>query len=184
MIPPTLDELVADAEAVIRTRVLDTRCEWRGEGEQRRIVTLVSFAVDESIVGRSGETLDLEFLGGELDGERWFVAGQPRFAPGHEDVLFVSRERSVVTPLVRMMYGRYLVAEDVAGRQIMARANGAPLVAEDQITAPLGQPPQGEALAMAMTAAFTPEQFAETIRASARRVGRTDVVPAAGGTQQ
>jgi hypothetical protein len=176
VIPPSFDELVERADAVIRSHVTATRCEWRGEGETRRIVTVVSFTVDETIVGNAAQTIELEFLGGELDGERMVVAGQTRFAPGHEDILFVSRERGTVTPLVRMMYGRYLVARRDDGARLMARADGTPLLALDQVSAPLGRPPTGEALAMALAAdTYTPAEFADAIRESARRQGRTDV---------
>lgn len=176
VIPPTFDDLVGHSESVVRTRVTDTRCEWRGTGDERRIVTVVTFAVDERIVGDAAASIDLEFLGGELDGERMIVAGQTRFAPGHEDILFVSRERGAVTPLVRMMYGRYLVARRDDGSRLMARADGTPLLALDQISAPLGRPPTGEALAMALAAdTYSPEEFADAIRETARRLGRTDV---------
>jgi len=183
IIPPTLDELVERSDSVVRTRAIATRCAWRGEGEERRIVTIVTFAVDETIVGAAAPTLELEFLGGELDGERMIVAGQTRFAPGHEDVLFVSRERGAISPLVRMTYGRYLVAERDDGSRLMARADGTPLLALDQVSAPLGRPPTGEALAMALAAdTYSPEEFADAIRESARRQGRTDVSTSSGGS--
>ncbi len=186
IIPPTLDELVERSDTVVRTHATATRCEWRGEGEERRIVTIVSFAVDETIVGATVPVIELEFLGGEIEGERMIVAGQTRFAPGHEDILFVSRERGAISPLVRMTYGRYLVAERDDGSRLMARADGTPLLALDQISAPLGRPPTGEALAMALAAdSFTPDEFADVIRESARRQGRTDVsVPRASGGDQ
>ncbi len=182
VIPPTLDELVERAGSVVRTRALDTRCEWRGEGDERRIVTVVTFAVDETIVGPAQETVELEFLGGEIDGERMFVAGQTLFAPGHEDILFVSRQLNAVTPLVRMMFGRYLVAEHEDGRAFIARANGTPLLATDQVSAPINNPPEGEVLAMVLAAGpMTPDAFADAIRESARQQGRSDVSASVGG---
>lgn len=185
VIPPTLDELVERSASVIRTRVLETRCEWRGTGDNRHIVTVVTFAVDESIVGAAQDSVALEFLGGEIDGERMFVAGQPRFAPGHEDILFVSRQTKTISPLVRMMFGRYLVAEHEDGREFIARANGAPLLATDQVSAPLENPPEDEVLAMVLAAGpMTPDAFADAIRESARRQGRTDVSASTGGQEK
>lgn len=185
VIPPTFDELVERADSVVRSRVTATRCEWRGEGEERRIVTVVTFAVDETIVGTAAPTAELEFLGGEIDGERMIVAGQTRFAAGHEDILFISRERGTITPLVRMMYGRFLVARRDDGSRLMARSDGTPLLALDQVSAPLGRPPTGEALAMALAAdTYSPEEFAEAVRESARRLGRTDVSVSKGGSTQ
>ena len=187
VIPPTLDELVERSDAVIRSHVTATRCEWRGDGENRRIVTVVTFEVDEAIVGEPAKTLELEFLGGEIDGERMIVAGQTRFAPGHEDILFVSRQTSAVSPLVRMMFGRYLVVDaDGAGREVVARANGTPLLAADQISAPLGEAPTPEVMAQILAAdPYTPDRFADSIRECARRQGRTDVsAPSDKGAQQ
>ena len=45
------EELVERSASVVRSRVSAVRCEWRGEGETRRIVTVVTFAIDETIVG-------------------------------------------------------------------------------------------------------------------------------------
>jgi len=185
VIPPSFDELVERSESVVRSRVSAMRCEWRGEGETRRIVTVVTFAIDETIVGTTAATVELEFLGGEIDGERMTIAGQTRFAVGQEDVLFVSRERGTITPLVRMMYGRYLVARRDDGARLMARADGTPLLALDQVSAPLGRPPTGEALAMALAAdTYSPEEFADAIRETARRHGRTDVTESSSAETQ
>lgn len=176
VIPPTLDELVERSATVIRTRVTATRCEWRGEGDERRMVTVVSVEVDETIVGPAVSTMELEFLGGEIGGERWVVAGQPRFAPGHEDILFVSRERGAITPLVRMMYGRYLVARADDGRAIVARANGAPLTSLAETATPLGHVPEADAIrAEALPQPLGIVEFSAAIRESARRLGRTDI---------
>ncbi|MGH8017288.1 MAG: hypothetical protein ACREIA_03210 [Opitutaceae bacterium] len=87
VIPPTFDELVERSALVIRTHVVDTRCEWRGEGENHHIVTVVSLAVDETIVGDAAGTIELEFFGGEIDGERQFVSGQTLFARGQEALI-------------------------------------------------------------------------------------------------
>lgn len=185
VIPPSLDELVEASASVVRTHVLDARCEWRGTGEERHIVTLVTFAVDESIVGTTEATMELEFLGGEIDGERFFVVGQPQFKPGHEDILFVSRESNVITPLVRMMYGRYLVDRRDDGRALVARIDGTPLLALDQVSAPLGTAPSEEVMAMILAAdPYTPDRFCDAVRDIARQQGRSDVSANQGGAQK
>lgn len=185
VLPPTLDELVQDSAEVIRTHAVATRCEWRGTGEDRRIVTVVSFEVAETIVGKPRSTIELEFLGGEIGRERMFVLGQTAFAAGDEDILFVSRETSALTPLVRMMYGRYLVGTGAGGRALVARANGLPLVATGQIAAPMDDEETArETAAMLLHASpMTPDEFSDAVRASARRQGRTDVSPSSAERQ-
>ncbi|MBE2213351.1 MAG: hypothetical protein IAE82_05725 [Opitutaceae bacterium] len=185
VIPPTLDELVERADAVVRARVTGTRCEWWGEGDERHIVTVVSLAVNETLVGAHRSTLQLEFLGGEIDGQRLIVTGQTRFLPGGEDILFVSRERSALTPLVRMMYGRYLVGRSDEGRRFVARDNGVPLASTDEIATELASRPPGTVFAqIAAGRTVSPDDFADAVRASATRLGRTDVSTVPGGASR
>jgi len=182
VIPPTFDELVERSESVLRSRVASTRCEWRGEGEDRRIVTVVSLAVSETIVGTGQPVVELELLGGEIGGERLTVTGQTRFTPGGEDFLFISRQRSSLTPLVRMMYGRYLVEESASGHRFIARDNGVPLASTDEIATTMTARPPGVVLAqIAAGRILSPSDFGDAVRASARRLGRTDVTPSSGG---
>jgi hypothetical protein len=185
VIPPTLDELVERSHAVVRARATATRCEWRGEGEDRHIVTIVALTVEETIVGTPQAALELEFLGGEIDDQRLIVTGQTRFLPGGEDILFVSRERSALTPLVRMMYGRYLVGRSDEGRRFVARDNGVPLASTDEIATTMASRPPGTMLAqIAAGRTLSPDEFADAVRESATRLGRTDVTSRSGGASR
>ena len=181
VIPPTLDELVERSETVVRAKVVSTRCEWRGDGEDRHIVTVVSLDVSETIVGAARPAIELEFLGGEIDGQRLIVTGQTRFQPGGEDILFLSRDRTSLTPLVRMMYGRYLVGRVEGGRRFVARDNGVPLASTEEIATTMTARPPGTVLAqLAAGRMLSPTGCAASVRASARRLGRTDVGPGPG----
>ena len=42
--------------------------QWAGEGASRRIVTYVTFKVDEAIKGDAGASYTLRMLGGTVDG--------------------------------------------------------------------------------------------------------------------
>jgi hypothetical protein len=60
--------------------------------EGGRIYTQVEFAVDETLKGEIGSTLELELLGGVYEGLRLEVAGMPAFAIGEDVVLFLSEK--------------------------------------------------------------------------------------------
>ena len=57
VIPPTFDDLVTKAEIIFQGAVTDVKSQWIGEGAERRIVTFVTFKVDDSIKGAPGEQL-------------------------------------------------------------------------------------------------------------------------------
>lgn len=175
--PPTLDELVAHADCVVRGTVTATRSEWRQHEGERFIVTIVTVQVQEAIVGEGvGPSLELEFLGGEIDGQGLVVEGQPRFRPGDEDFLFIAGNGTRICPLVAMMYGRYLIAQDEAGQRLVARSNGVPLASVAEMAEPLDAPMSAARVQqLARSAALSPAEFAAAIRDSARRQGRRDI---------
>lgn len=166
--PPSFDQLVAESSSVVRATVVSKRCEWRTSGDSRFIVTVVSFDLNESITGEAPQRFELEFLGGEIGGEAVVVAGQPVFKPGDEDVLFVDRRKSSVCPLVAMMFGRYLVVQDADGQPFIARQNGVPLAAVEEVSTPLLDGPMAQRLMhMKLGTGMTPDAFAEAVRARA-----------------
>ena len=176
VIPSSLEQLVARAELVVRATVTHTRCEWRGDGEDRHIVTVVTVSIHEALVGSAPAEIALEFLGGEIDGQWLRVEGQPHFTVGDDDFLFVAGNGRTFCPLVGMMFGRYLVAKDDAGRELVARENGVPLTDVKEIATPLNAGPVAHVLAATQRGqAMTPGDFSAAIRDVARRLGRTDV---------
>jgi hypothetical protein len=108
--PPEFDQLVLLSDCVVRGTVTDVRSEWRGDGENRAIHTIVSVRVAECLVGDATDTIELVLLGGEIDGESLIVTGQPRFQIGDEDILFIKGNGVRMCPVLAMVYGRYLVA--------------------------------------------------------------------------
>jgi hypothetical protein len=81
-------------------------------------------------------------------------------------------------PVLAMVYGRYLVAEDGDRRRFVARENGAPLMRVDEINTPLDHRQKAVTLALKTApSALSVESFSQSIRASARNQGRTDVAP-------
>ena len=173
VIPPTLDLLTAKADCVVHGTVSAVRSEWRGEGDTRRIVTVVTFAVADVIAGSAGPELQLEFLGGEIDGERLAVDGQPRFTPGDEEVLFVADIGHTICPVVAMSYGRYLVIRDPDGQPVVARDSGVPLTSLAEIAQPLAAGSPAETLRLLQEGrTVSLSAFEAAVRESAQRQGQ------------
>ena len=128
VVPPSFDALVDEAELIFQGTVTDVRCQWAGEGSQRRIVSYVTFQIEEAIKGEPGAAYTLRMLGGTIDGETMGVADAPTFRQGDRDILFVENNGSQFIPLVGIMYGRFRVrAGNVAGRDIVTSDTGGPV---------------------------------------------------------
>ena len=138
VVAPSFPELVAEADTIVRARVVEVRAAWADTPQGRIIKTFVTFAVEKQLKGRgAGAQLTLSFLGGDLDGESMRVEGMPRFTAGQREILFVSGNGTRFCPLVAMMHGRYHVLTDPAtSRDYIARNDGVPLVSEGDVQLP------------------------------------------------
>jgi hypothetical protein len=120
VIPPTFDELVSRAEAIFQGTVTDVQSQWTGEGAQRRIVSYVTFTVEDTMKGAPGEAYTLRMLGGTVDGETMEVSDGPKFKVGDRDIIFVENNGSQFIPLVGIMHGRFHVdKDDQTGREVV-----------------------------------------------------------------
>lgn len=125
VIPPTFDELVAQAETIFEGTVTDVKSEWAGEGGNRRIVSYVTFRVDDTLKGSAQQSYTIRMLGGTVDGQTLEVADGPKFQAGDRDIVFVEKNGSQFIPLVGIMHGRFKVMKDkVTGREIVAANDG------------------------------------------------------------
>lgn len=159
VIVPDFDRLVARAELVAVTEVVDTRAVWRQTADGSFIVTLVDFEVLDVLKGRASTRLTLEFLGGAIGGVALHVPGMPSFRTGDRDVLFVeSVTRAAISPLVGFAHGRFRVARSGDGLEHVTTYNGRPFTAVGTATQPL----------TASDAAMSLRDFAAEIR---RRAG-------------
>lgn len=125
VIPPTFDQLVGQAEFVFEGTVTGLRPQWMGEGAERHIVTFVTFRIDDSIKGNLDESYTIRMFGGTLDGHTMEVTDAPVFKVGDRDILFVENNGTQFVPLVGIMHGRFRVQNEAAGREIVAKDNGA-----------------------------------------------------------
>jgi hypothetical protein len=161
VIAPTFDELVSRAEIIFQGSVTDVRSQWIGEGAQRHIVTFVTFKVDDAIKGSPGASYTIRMLGGTVDGRTMEVTDAPKFKKGDRDFLFVENNGKQFVPLVGIMHGRYRVAREQDGREIVATNGGQPL----RDVARLGKDVD---VVASEKAALSPVQFKAAIQGSMR----------------
>ena len=128
VIPPSFDELVGQAQLIFQGTVTDTQSQWTGEGGSRRIVTLVSFKVDEAIKGEPGHTYTVRMLGGTVGDQTMEVSDSPKFKVGDRDILFVENNGTQFIPLVGIMHGRFRIQNEKAtGREVVMSNDGHPV---------------------------------------------------------
>jgi hypothetical protein len=127
VIPPTFDELVAQAEVIFQGDVTDVKSQWVGEGAQRHIVSYVTFKVEDALKGTPGPSYTIRMLGGTVDGETMGVSDAPKFKVGDKDILFVQNNGSQFVPLVGIMHGRFHVKRDQAGREVVSNNEEEPV---------------------------------------------------------
>lgn len=185
--PPDFSELVEKAESIIRGEVIAVRSEWKGTGQTRRIVTLVTLRVDRTLVGQSNSSriIELEFLGGRVGLDTLEVSGMPSFKVGSRDLLFIEKNGRQMCPLVGFSHGRYLIVPSKDGSPqaaTIARNNKVPLESTDEVVLPLDSGLPAERLAALKQTPLTLSAFELAVTTRARELGRKDV--AADSVQQ
>ncbi len=170
VVPPAFEELVRESDYVVRGRVTAVDSAWEQRGESRVIVTRVSVEVIEVIAGAPPQPLVLTMLGGKVGERSMTVEGAPQFVVGDEDILFVSGNGRNVSPLTRIMHGRYRVEKERAtGREYVARENHEPLTDTSEVAEPLHAAAEAGATeasrAVQVQRALSPAEFARRIRA-------------------
>ncbi len=133
VIPPTFDELVGRAQIIFEGQVTGLKSQWIGEGAEHRIVTYVTFKVDDTLKGDAGATYSIRMLGGTVDGRTMEVTDAPKFKIGDHDVLFVENNGSQFIPLVGIQHGRFRVQKDQTGRTTLVTGDGEPLADVSQL---------------------------------------------------
>src|SRR6476660_7279078 len=135
VIPPRFDELVSRAQIIFEGEVTGLQSQWIGEGAQHRIVTFVTFKVDDTLKGDAGATYSIRMLGGTVDGRTMEVTDAPKFKVGDHDLLFVENNGRQFIPLVGIQHGRFRVQKDQAGRDTLLTGEGQPLADVNQLGA-------------------------------------------------
>jgi hypothetical protein len=161
VIPPSFDQLMARAQVIFEGEVTGLRSQWIGEGSQHRIVTYVTFKVDDALKGDPGTTYSMRMLGGTVDDRTMEVSDAPKFKVGDHDVLFIENNGSQFIPLVGLQHGRFRVEKDSSGRQTLLTGNGLPLADVNQLGG------KEETLAQSK-AALSLDDFKSIVRVRAR----------------
>ncbi len=133
VIAPKFDELVSRAQVIFDGEVTGLQSQWIGEGAQHRIVTFVTFKVNESIKGDPGSTYSIRMLGGTVDGRTMRVTDAPEFKVGERRILFVENNGSQFIPLVGIQHGSFRVQKDQSGRDTLFTGGGQPLADVNQL---------------------------------------------------
>ncbi len=182
MIPPDFDHLVGQADYVVRAVVTSVTSELRTDGPHRHIITKVELDVREVISGTPPQPLVLQLLGGKVGDEEMVVDGVPKFKVGDEDILFVHGNGRQFCPVVALKYGRFPIKRDDKGREYIVRANGVPLMSEQDVIKPMGPPVATGSAPVAPPAnglgaapALSPADFASRIKSTASRVRGTRI---------
>ena len=161
VIPPSFDQLMARAQVIFEGEVTGLRSQWIGEGSQHRIVTYVTFKVDDALKGDPGTTYSMRMLGGTVDDRTMEVSDAPKFKVGDHDVLFIENNGSQFIPLVGLQHGRFRVEKDASGRQTLLTGDGLPLADVNQLGG------KEETLARSK-AALSLDDFKSVVRSRAR----------------
>jgi len=133
VIPPNFDELVSRAQVIFEGEVTGLHSQWIGEGAQHRIVTYVTFKVDDALKGDPGASYSIRMLGGTVDGRTMEVTDAPKFQVGDHDLLFVENNGSQFIPLVGIQHGRFRVQKNQSGRATLLTGEGHPLADVKQL---------------------------------------------------
>jgi hypothetical protein len=135
VIPPNFDQLVSRAQVIFEGEVTSLQSQWIGEGAEHRIVTFVTFKIDDSLKGDAGATYTMRMLGGTVNGETMAVTDAPKFKVGDHDLLFVENNGRQFIPLVGIHHGRFRIQKDQAGRDTLLTGDGQPLADVNQVGA-------------------------------------------------
>src|SRR4051794_29314027 len=137
VIPPSFDELVAQAETVALTQVVGVRSAWTESRSCRTIVTDVTVSIERTLKGPVFAQRSLEILGGTVGDDTLQVSGLPEFHLGDRDVLFIRDSGRPVSPIVGFAYGRFRVVRDPAtGVEIVRTHDGRPLASTNDVGNP------------------------------------------------
>lgn len=171
VLPPSFDELVGEAETVVRGEVTSVRAAYVDTPAGRAIKTFVTFHVERTLKGpaEKADTLTLVFLGGTVGGDTLRVPGMPSFHLGDHEIVFVRGNGSTLCPLIAAGHGRYRVLHDAASnRDYIARENHTPLESTAEVGLPL-EAPAAAAQMKSPARALTPADFeARVIETAAR----------------
>ncbi len=119
----TMREMTEGASLIVVGKCAETRSQWI----ERRLVTLATVSVTETIKGAAAETLTVVLPGG-IDSNRKYpvamtYAGAPQMSPEEEVFLFLTNQNEVPNGYAVMGWaqGKFSIAQDSAGQKVVTR---------------------------------------------------------------
>ncbi len=135
---PEFEQLVSQADYVVRVVVKSINSEWRENQGHAYIASKVELELHEILKGVPPQPLVLEFVGGRVGTEELVIEGAPKFHVGEENILFVQGNGHQIYPLVGIMHGLYLIYKETkSGPAYVLRSNGMPLYSEQEVALPM-----------------------------------------------
>lgn len=170
VIPPDFDHLVRRAQVIFEGEVTGVQSQWIGEGAQHRIVSFVTFKIDDALKGDPGTSYTIRMLGGTVDGETMQVSDAPKFRMGDHDLLFVENNGRQFIPLVGIQHGRFRIKKDESGEEML-------MTGEDQPLTDVSQLGSSEAAIAPGRRALSLQDFKTTVRTRVREQKATVNTP-------
>jgi hypothetical protein len=110
LVPGDLGEIARSAAAIVRGTVVDVRSGW-ADG-RRRVETVVTLRVSESLKGDMRGLVSVKVPGGVIGRYRSVTVGAPTFEPGEEVVLFLGAQAPALPYLIGLGQGVFRVQRD------------------------------------------------------------------------
>src|SRR6185437_5040077 len=119
VLPVDLDHMVKSAAVAFQGTVTDVHTE-RDPQAGDRIVTFVTFQVDDALKGPVGSTYTLKQIGGRLPtGESLRIDGIPSYTVGESYVVFLTGPSSLgLSSPVGLSQGRFRIETTAGGREV------------------------------------------------------------------
>lgn len=110
LLPGDLSDIARGATAIVRGTVADVRPEW--VDGRRRVETIVTLDVGETLKGDMGRRLSFTVPGGVIGRYRSVTIGAPSFRQGEEVVVFLGAQAPALPYLIGLGQGVFRVRRD------------------------------------------------------------------------
>ena len=166
LLPGDLGDIARAASAIVRGTVVDVRSDWADS--RRRVETIVTLRVSESLKGDLRGLVSVKVPGGVLGRYRSVTIGAPSFRQGEEVVLFLGAEPPALPYVIGLGQGVFRVQRD---RRTGATAVTPPALLASparNVRVVRGDPSRG---------AMSVQQFADTVRKALSAPARDQRTP-------
>ena len=166
LLPGDLGDIARAASAIVRGTVVDVRSDWADS--RRRVETIVTLRVSESLKGEMRGLVSVKVPGGVLGRYRSVTIGAPSFRQGEEVVLFLGAAPPALPYVIGLGQGVFRVQRDVrtGATSVLPPALLASPARNVRVTR--GDPSRG---------AMSVQQFTDTVRRALSTVARDQRTP-------